>query len=1114
MVTNQSSTPSAGNNVEAILTAGIESLSSANSIVELSRQLDLTAVRKIERILQEAIDADDLERAEAILLATERAAQINGIDAIRYWARIGRAMIADMNQNPDRAKPLYEEGFAGLSELDDLSDPSLLHAYSVAGDSLCDQALEAKEITEAREILTQMLQRAGAANDDALELRVTAKILWLSESIEDLDSEEAHALRLIEGSFIRDAGDFKKTLVELLGKAASDLFAAGDSKYESARRIARAVVDEEPPRGGTFLILAVTAFSAEDFADALVWIDRLLAAPDELLPNYDVTTLYNRRALCLLNLERDQEAHESIQTAIQIKPDDPYLRFSAAQVFERLGDQERSIEEYAETIRLAEARLAKAVPGAPPRAQPRSFQEYQSSTPVEDLRDFAIIRHAHSLHRIGRNSEAVADLEMLVSRGDEVSRTSALSTLAQWAEEEGRLKDAVELLNRARSSNSGQVDEIELQLASVLIELGSYNEALNLLVPLSHKSRKPEESVELLNKIPESWTDYSRVLKYRGYAKTEAGWPREGFADLDAAVAANPSDGDTLYLRALARITFGIQPGQEDWNSSRNMRHIRESLDDLYGAVKLNPDHAEARRVIKWLVERAAANPEMSEFFSHGGNREGDLFKVFPELEPAFRKEWDANILGYKRQWEQCVIAWNETMKLYQSGGYDIMACRTNIRLADVYLRLLDFDKVEEHLQQADQLRFLINVPLSREVLDQYNAMIAQRGLYERPALGMEVEYNWIYDHAGYDLVRLVFLRANYQHRVGDLEGALQNADELKPILDNLPQYLGFLFGIEEVLWVVGILRDGGRYDEALHLLDLLQTYATETNRSFDVLYTRGLIHDVKGESELACETYERALAVIDKTSRPVGIAPYVQYAASLLQTGRDAEARKVIQDVDIEHSAASDRDRLNYYIVEAAIDEAHGAYLEGLKAVEKAIPIVEGRRAEIQDPARRRAWQGLQTNLFSLAVKAYAGTGQPRQAWRAVELSKARTLLDELYGQAALSPDHAALVDDLESIERAIQIVEQEIDRDATDDVAATLRTEAVAELIKLLEPKFHDLLTAGSFVNRDFSAFRDALTERKNDLLNKEQSIRDAASTPSGTVMDFDELSNLLKE
>ena len=74
MAIDQSSTPAGGSNVEAILTAGVETLSSAQSVVELSRQLDLTAVEKIERIVQATMIAGEPERAEAILLATERAA--------------------------------------------------------------------------------------------------------------------------------------------------------------------------------------------------------------------------------------------------------------------------------------------------------------------------------------------------------------------------------------------------------------------------------------------------------------------------------------------------------------------------------------------------------------------------------------------------------------------------------------------------------------------------------------------------------------------------------------------------------------------------------------------------------------------------------------------------------------------------------------------------------------------------------------------------------------------------------------------------------------------------------------------------------------------------------
>ena len=59
-------------------------------------------------------------------------------------------------------------------------------------------------------------------------------------------------------------------------------------------------------------------------------------------------------------------------------------------------------------------------------------------------------------------------------------------------------------------------------------------------------------------------------------------------------------------------------------------------------------------------------------------------------------------------------------------------------------------------------------------------------------------------------------------------------------------------------------------------------------------------------------------------------------------------------------------------------------------------------------------------------------------------------------------------VVDDLETFERAIRIVEQEINRDTSNDAGATLRTGR--GLLGLLEPKFRDLLITSSFENRDF--------------------------------------------
>jgi hypothetical protein len=55
-------------------------------------------------------------------------------------------MVAEGNQNPDRAELLYEEGFDGLDQLDELNNRSVLSAYIVAGDRLCDRAVPALQM--------------------------------------------------------------------------------------------------------------------------------------------------------------------------------------------------------------------------------------------------------------------------------------------------------------------------------------------------------------------------------------------------------------------------------------------------------------------------------------------------------------------------------------------------------------------------------------------------------------------------------------------------------------------------------------------------------------------------------------------------------------------------------------------------------------------------------------------------------------------------------------------------------------------------------------------------------------------------------------------------------
>ncbi len=1101
--------------IVTLLRASAEGASPLKSAMELSRFLDSSSITTIEQMAHDAFAAGDFDAADAMLLQTERGARLIGAEAIRLWARVQRGLIA-AQMNETRAADMLEEGVNQVDELDASGDIWLLHAYVEAGDWLSSRAINEKRFSYARERLARMLELVRTADAADMEARIVLKLLWTALLMDDIISAESHALALVDGPLMPLlTGDqaIRETAFQLLHSVTSSLYQAGDANYEAVRKIGRFMIAETGPDGPVLLMLATAAFSQDDFRDSLIWLDRLLKAPGQLLPGYDVTHLHHRRALCLLQLGRAKDARKAIEGAIKIAPADPYLRFAAAQVFESLGNRSRSINEYAETVRLCDMRMAVKVDEPIPRTEPRSEKEYESSTPIEDLRDFALIRQAQGLQVEGDRAQATAVMKKLLSIGDEISQSTALRTLAGWAEEEGRLADAANLLERAQSLQSRpSSDKVDLNLASAYIGLGAFDRAINALSRLCHKSHDPEACIELLDRIPRSWSGYQRVQKQRGYATTEAGWPREGFAELNAAVEADPSDADALLLRALARITFGVKEGQEEWNKSRSMRHIRESIGDLYAALKIRPGHEETLRILKWLVERAAAQPDMFEIFSAGGSSDGELFTAFPDLKGAFEASWQANSLSFRRQFVPSLHEFTKAQLIHERAGFNILATRISIRLADVSLRLLDLDGVASHLARAEQLRSLVNVPLSLDVLAQYEAFIASRGHLQEPALGREVEYVWIYDHTAYDDMKLEFVKANYLHRIGDVDGAVKCVELLKPVLEELALNVGVIFGVEEVLWAIAILRDAGRYDDALHMLDSLQALPDARARSFEMLYMRALVHDSRGELLPAIESYEQAFAIIDKNSRPVGITPYIQYAASLHNVGRSADALDTLQQVDIGIESLSDRDQLYYYMVAALIQGSNGKLSIALEDIEKAISIVEKGRAEILEPARRRSWQGKHHNLFSIAVKLYAQGGQGRRAWEVVELSRARTLLDELVGNQSISPEHDALVAQLETIERAIRLLERDMEQDVRDAVDVAVRTEAGARLSALLADGFQDILSSTSFTTGDFRAVKKALLERQRIATMKEHEARDLASRPIGKMVDFQALTAIL--
>lgn len=442
------------------------------------------------------------------------------------------------------------------------------------------------------------------------------------------------------------------------------------------------------------------------------------------------------------------------------------------------------------------------------------------------------------------------------------------------------------------------------------------------------------------------------------------------------------------------------------------------------------------------------------------------------------------------------------------------MSARLSLRLADVYIQLLDLDAAAAHLARAEQLNALISSPLSLDLIEQTERIAASRGRLGEPIMVREQEYAWIYDQTVYDFIHLQFITASYRHRVGDVAGAVKCADMLKPVLDHLPENVGVLFGVTETLWIIAIYRDAKRYEDALRMLETLQGLPQAQSRRFELAYMRGLLNDMQGKSAEALDAYEQALSMAQTDGIRFGMLPYVQYSVSLLNVGRATDALNALTNVEVDRDARTAGDKLAYNTAAAWVFAANNRSADALAAAERALVAIEAIRTEIPDPTERRSWQGQQHNLFSIAVRLYTDSGDRRRAWHIVELSRARTLLDELIGRETASTEHEALMGELHAIEEAVRLIDRDIGALAAAPAGDVLRIEASARLTAALTPAFSDIVASKAFVEGNLVAIRRALIERQAQAQVRERTARERSSRPSDALLAFADVSRVLRE
>ena len=1063
-------------------------------VPDISDNLDEHSLGVITVFVNNALKENDLETAETYLLIGERVGQYAG-DEYMQFSLMARRAVELLEHNIDLQEALLKESTNRLESLVPNENPDVIRDYNYAGLNLVNVYLEKEQHQAARDQLYGMAKIFHENKEVALEMGCVFNLLQTSYSLGDLEAAENDCLRLIKfpkKNFLAAQSSLDLHVSKLITQLVLGLYDKGDEKYPVVVSICEFMRRVDPDNLQIVYVLGEVKYLLHEWERCIELFNIIVQRQSELPTHLRASKALHYMAFCYTQLNEDELALEKIRIALDIEPESPFLLFAYGQMLTNSGYSQDAISAYTQAMEACLIAL---------QAQP-------DRDSLKDLYGMIILDRAKSYKATGNMKQAIADLELLKTI-DDISRAVALVTMSNWYQEENKIPEALQCLEEAEEYHESEsVYDIRLKQVDLWIRLKDYAKAIELLKGLAYKGARSEESIEQLDLVPADSPLFQTALKWKGYAKTEAGWPSRGMVDLDAAIAANPGDAEAYFLRAMTRITYGIKvPDEDNWNKQLSPRSLLHALNDLYSALRIAPDYVTAKERLRWLIDRAGTYPAFYELFVQGGNPDRCLFNIFPKLEDAFRSMHEAFDYNLRRDWKNAIPVWQKTMNIFQDAGFPLLAESIHVRLADTYLRLLDMDKVEMHLEKAMQRQELVNVPLSEDVMLKFEERFQKKeSEYRPPVAGIELDYVWIYDLFSYDLTIITYLKANFRHRLGDIDGALKCLDFFEPYLSNLDQYFEYEITTQMLLGFAGIYRDAKKYQKALKIMDFLES---KTKPDFQVFYTKALIYSMSGNSKKALSYYKKSFTAMNESEKSLYPELNAQFAAELLSAGKPQEALSTIETLNKIYDTLPDRSKLVYNTVAAYAYAGSGKPTEGIRCFENGMAILEEKRTLISDFEGKIGWFGSQDSLINIGIKLYIETKNHKQAFEIAESTKGRVLLEQLAGSSSSMALDSIFIGELDTIKKSIQIATQIVKLDKKKKKSDE-KAELFAKLKELLGA--YDSLKSISLNKDNVTALKSELENIEKLVLEKETTLQEANIFSDISKHGFDDFKVLL--
>ena len=764
--------------------------------------------------------------------------------------------------------------------------------------------------------------------------------------------------------------------------------------YEDARVLAAAAVGLVPDAPKSHYVLCWALRGLERFEEALSSLDHALA----LAPS--IADLHAYRADLLRELGRYEEAVHAADQALVLEPGDVRFYFLRGGLRQMLGQHEAAIADFDRVISGVEQSPSVAV-------------RQDGIT----LADRAEISRLKSPRQLGRIDEVAGNVGRLVSGSGPWVAVLARMLLGELYESLGRQGDAMAVYADVLAAGY-QDAPARVRRAQLFLGQGMPDEAVADLAPLVVSQQEAADAIPVLLDLLQHTPEHAGARKALGQAYLST-W-RKAHAALTAAMAARPDDWELRYARAMAAIThvqgddfdrdhgyvYETDEQEAAWNNSFSDERVIQAIEDLVAASVRTTDPA-VEEALHWLADRAGVLVP-HQLIAMTRSADGRYGQALPELTVLAKME-DAAEAGSRRRWREAVDQLTTVRAELAEAGLPILTAQADLHLADCYLRLYEIQNSLDHLDAAEEGISFLGMPLDEGARGQF-LEIRDRELERgnQPRI-VDLDHRELFEAVGATMrIDLTIIRMEAVARIGGRPHGNSGGLTLGSLPQEILEYLSQgQVSSRQALAVGRLLRDAGRFDEALQIAEYLES----SSDADDLGAAHNLASTVflrTGDLESAAE---HSLAVLNIAQRPEDItAAANNLAASYLQRGDPEEALRLLD-------AHPPSPQLPAQIRFASIAQRGQALLQlgdfaGAQREFTAALVAQDKiRGDLRSLDDRMQWHARQVPLYEPAVRAAYLNQDSVAAFELVEQSKARAFVDQLAaGPVPVSPEEGDL--------------------------------------------------------------------------------------------------------